>query len=246
MTTYVLKFGGAALADIKALEHSADIIASHHSPKNNLVIVVSAMGEMTDHLLSLSRSIHPNPPKREQDMLISVGERISMALLAMALQKRGIQAISLTGSQSGVITDTSHTDADIVDVRPTRVKKHLNEQNVVIVAGFQGVSEEKEITTLGRGGSDTTAVALGAALNAKEIIFYKDVAGIYDQDPDLSKDAKLLKILTYEQALPLCEKGGIIAPRAIRLAAKHSLPLNIRSFKQTASVSTKIHQTLSL
>ncbi len=225
MTTTVLKFGGAALNDI---ERVADIVSSH--THDRLIVVVSAMGDMTDQLLSMARSIHPNPPKREQDMLVSVGERISMALLAMALDKRSIKALSLTGSQSGVITCTRHGEADILEVRPIRVKKHLDEGHVVIVAGFQGVSEDKEITTLGRGGSDTSAVALGVAVDAKEIIFYKDVLGIYDADPGTSPEAKLLESLTYAEALPLCESGGVIAPRAIRYAQSHSMPLRIRSF----------------
>ncbi|MCB1117308.1 MAG: aspartate kinase [Chlamydiia bacterium] len=235
MTTYVLKFGGAALANIEQIERVADITAAHAAESEYLIVVVSAMGDMTDQLLSMAHSVHPDPPKREQDMLISVGERISMTLLAMALHKRSVKAISLTGSQSGVITCTRHGEADILEVRPIRVQKHLDEGNVVIVAGFQGVSADKEITTLGRGGSDTSAVALGVALNAKEIIFYKDVLGIYDADPETSPEAKLLSHLTYAQALPLCDSGGVIAPRAIRLAEKHSMPLRVRSFVEPGS-----------
>lgn len=225
MTTKVLKFGGAALRD---LERVAELIEMNRCER--LVVVVSAMGDMTDHLLELARKVHPNPPKREQDMLISVGERISMALLAMALERRGVKALSLTGSQSGVMTCTGHGEAEIVEVRTKRVERHLDEGNVVIVAGFQGVSGEGEITTLGRGGSDTTAVALGAALGAKEVVFYKDVEGIYSEDPKKSDQAVLHKLLGYDEALGLCEMGGVIHPRAIRLAKKKQLKLAVYSY----------------
>ena len=227
MTTKVLKFGGAALRD---LERVADLVVENRCER--LVVVVSAMGDMTDHLMELARKVHPNPPKREQDMLISVGERISMALLAMALEKRGVKALSLTGSQSGVMTCTGHGEAEIVEVRTKRVERHLDEGNVVIVAGFQGVSLEGEITTLGRGGSDTTAVALGAALSAEEVIFYKDVAGIYSEDPKKNAKAVLHKLLNYAEALELCKTGGVIHPRAVRLAEKTNLKLAISSYSE--------------
>ena len=225
MTTKVLKFGGAALRD---LERVADLVVENECER--LVVVVSAMGDMTDHLMDLARKVHPNPPKREQDMLISVGERISMALLAMALEKRGVKALSLTGSQSGVMTCTGHGEAEIVEVRTGRVERHLSEGNVVIVAGFQGVSLEGEITTLGRGGSDTTAVALGAALGAEEVVFYKDVKGIYSEDPKENAQAILHQLLSYAEALELCRIGGVIHPRAVRLAEKTGLKLAISSY----------------
>ena len=230
MVTKVLKFGGASLASIGHFERVADIVAGEKC--DELVVVVSAMGDMTDHLFGLAKAIHDDPPKREQDMLVSVGERISMALLAMALDKRGVKAISLTGSQSGVITCTRHGEADIVEVRAGRVRRHLEEGNVVIVAGFQGMSEQREITTLGRGGSDTTAVALGAALEAECVTFYKDVGGVYSCDPKRDADARLLKRLSYGEALKVCEEGGVIHPRAIRLAEKHGIPLKVASFEE--------------
>ncbi|HPE85383.1 MAG TPA: hypothetical protein PLO43_04325 [Chlamydiales bacterium] len=225
----VLKFGGAALEN---LERVADLVVENKAKCCQLVVVVSAMGDMTDHLLQLARDVHPNPPKREQDMLISVGERISMALLAMALDKRGVKALSLTGSQSGVMTCTAHGEAEIVEVRTKRVQRHLDEGYVVIVAGFQGVSLEGEITTLGRGGSDTTAVAVGAALGAEKVVFYKDVDGIYSSDPKEDVNAVCFEQLDYDDALPLCEKGGVVHPRAIRWAAKAQLPLHVSSFSK--------------
>ena len=239
MTTRVLKFGGAALASLGQFEQVAKLVIENQKKCDHLVVVVSAMGKMTDHLLGLAQEIHPNPPKREQDMLISVGERISMALLAMALQKEGVKALSLTGSQSGVMTCMSHGEAEIVEVRTGRLKRHLEEGNVVIVAGFQGVSLEGEITTLGRGGSDTTAVAIANALEAESVTFYKDVGGIFSSDPKQDPSAKCFEKINYEKALHLCEEGGIIHPRAVRLAAKHHMPLLVSSFSSSL-IGTKV------
>ncbi|MCI5052607.1 MAG: aspartate kinase [Simkaniaceae bacterium] len=225
-----MKFGGAALATVDQIEKAAEIIVKN-GPS---VVVVSAMGEMTDHLIELAYQVHPEPPPREKDMLISVGERISMSLLAMALAKRGVEAISLTGSQSGIITSTNHSEAEICDVRPIRIREALCQNKIVIVAGFQGVSLDKEITTLGRGGSDTTAVALGAALQATQVNFYKDVPGIYSHDPKDFPESIFHAKLTYNEALEILERSEkkILHPRAINLAAKHALPLHILSFKE--------------
>lgn len=163
-------------------------------------------------------------------MLISVGERISMSLLAMALEERGVPAISLTGSQSGIITCSHHNDALIEEVRPVRIYQHLSEGKVVIVAGFQGVSREKEVTTLGRGGSDTSAVALAVALHAEKVEFYKDVKGVYAQDPKKSPQAELYQELSFEQALALGD--SVIHKRSILLASKNGLPLHVLSYKE--------------
>jgi aspartate kinase len=182
--------------------------------------------------------VHPEPPAREQDMLISVGERISIALLAMALARQGCEAISFTGSQSGILTTNEHTNARITTVKPHRLQKALDEGKIVIVAGFQGVSVEGEITTLGRGGSDTTAVALGVALNAVKVEFYKDVPGVFSEDPKKNDQAVPYPFLTYSQALEITEKGAqVLHPRCIALAQKNSLVLHVLSFQ--ASIAGK-------
>lgn len=232
--TLVLKFGGAAVASPAHFHAIASLILRKLVSFERIVAVVSAMGDMTDHLLSLAHEVHPEPPKREVDMLVSTGERISTALLAMALHRQGHHAVSFTGSQSGIVTTEDHTDARIVDVRPYRLLPHLDKGQVVIVAGFQGVSTTKEITTLGRGGSDTTAVALGVALAAERVEFFKDVLGIYSADPRTDPAAQLVSELSYAQAFNLVEKGkhAVLHPRCIRLAEKNNLPLRVLSFKE--------------
>lgn len=228
--TIVLKFGGASVASTEQFAKIAEIILKK-SLRQRVVVVVSAMGDTTDQLLSLAKRVHPQPPPREQDMLISVGERISIALLAMALQLKDKEAISFTGSQSGIITSSRHSDAQIIDVKPHRILNALDEGKIVIVAGFQGVSKEGEITTLGRGGSDTTAVALGIALKATCVEFYKDVEGVYSEDPKKNPQAVLYPNLSFEKALEIVERGAkILHPRCIHLAAKNSLPLKVVSF----------------
>ncbi len=234
METLVLKFGGAALRDLGQFQKVADIIALKKKSYNKLVVVVSAMGKMTDELINLAKQIMPDPPKREQDMLISVGERISMTLLAMVLFQRGYQAISLTGSQAGIITCGKHSDARVLDVKPKRIIPHLNDGKIVIVAGFQGVSFDGEVTTLGRGGSDTTAVALAVALNARKVEFYKDVHGIYTSDPKKDDRAEYLPRLTYREALEVIIKSErkVLHPRAIELALKNNITLFVSSFEE--------------
>lgn len=228
----VLKFGGASLKDLQRIEKSCDIIYNRYCSCPYLVVVVSAMGQTTDMLLKQAFAISAEPSKRELDMLLSAGERISMALVAMALKKRGIEALSFTGSQTGIVTTEQHSDAEIVDVRPFRIVPHLEKKKVVIVAGFQGVSREKEITTLGRGGSDTTAVALGVALKANWVEFYKDVDGVFDVDPKQNENAHLFTDLTYFEALEIIQKSSkkLLHPRALVLAQKNGLPLFVCSF----------------
>ena len=235
MSTVVMKFGGASVATPASFKRVASIICARGEECKNIVVVISAMGEMTDHLLELAHAVHPNPPQRERDMLITAGERMSIALLAMALSNEGKEAISFTGSQSGIITCPRHGEAKIVDVRPTRIESELDKGKIVIVAGFQGVSEDKEITTLGRGGSDTTAVALGVALGAERVEFYKDVQGIFDNDPKVTPDALLYPSLSFEKALEVARKGHILSPRSILLASKNDLPLHVRSFTSSDS-----------
>jgi aspartate kinase len=198
MKTLVMKFGGASVATPEHFSRVAEIILSRRREFPRLAVVVSAMGDTTDQLEMLARQVNPSPPRREYDMLVSVGERISISLLAMALAAKDSEAVSFTGSQSGIITCSQHSNAAIVDVRPRRLLAALDEGKVVIVAGFQGVSVGGEITTLGRGGSDTTAVALGVALGADRVEFFKDVAGVYDKDPHQHDDAALLTSLSYE------------------------------------------------
>jgi aspartate kinase len=228
--TIVLKFGGASVASTEQFAKIAEIISQRHR-LYRVVVVVSAMGDTTDQLLSLAKRVHPSPPPREQDMLISVGERISIALLAMALHQNEKEAISFTGSQSGIITSSKHSEAEIVDVRPHRILSALEAGKIVIVAGFQGVSQQGEITTLGRGGSDTTAVALGVALGACKVEFFKDVEGIYSEDPKKNSKAQLFPSLSYDQAIEIVNKGAkVLHARCIQLAKKNNLPLHIISF----------------
>lgn len=228
----ILKFGGAAVSEPAAFARIADLILERRRGGQPLVIVVSAMGSATDELFALAKQVHPNPPQRELDMLVSVGERVSISLLAMALDRRGVSAVSYTGSQAGIVTTAQHTHARIVDLRPVRIPPHLEAGQLVIVAGFQGVSESKEITTLGRGGSDTTAVALAAALGASHVEFYKDVDGVYDADPKRHPGALRLSELSYADALALVGRAehAVLAPRCIRLAAVNAIPLEVRSF----------------
>jgi aspartate kinase len=232
MGTLVMKFGGAAVANPAQFSGIADIILMRSLNFPRIAVVVSAMGDTTDQLIGLAKQVNPNPPRREQDMLISVGERISISLLAMALALKNKEAISFTGSQSGIVTSSRHTDARIIDVRPFRLLPHLNSGRVVIVAGFQGVSREGEITTLGRGGSDTTAVALAVALEADRVEFYKDVAGIYADDPKKNPDASFFSSLSYDEALMIVQNGAkILHPRCIELACKNKIPLHVLSFQ---------------
>jgi aspartate kinase len=247
MKTVVMKFGGAAFKTPESFLHIAQLIMERSDHFDHLIVVVSAMERMTDHLLALARQVSLSPPKREQDMLISVGERISMSLLAMALAEKGREAISLTGSQSGIITCQRHGEARIIDVRPQRILSHLEEGKIVIVAGFQGVSLGKEITTLGRGGSDTSAVALGVAFRAERVEFYKDVPGIFFEDPKNNPKAKLFSHLRFEEALMLAKKSPfVLHPRSILLASKNGVPLHVGSFREELKTSypgTKIYGT---
>jgi aspartate kinase len=229
-----MKFGGAALCTSDRFSRIADLIVDRNETYKNIVVVVSAMGDTTNQLLDLARQVHPSPPTRELDMMISVGERISMALLAMALSLKGREAISLTGSQSGIVTTEEHSEAKIIDVRPMRILRNWQEGKIVIVAGFQGVSQKGEITTLGRGGSDTSAVALAAALQADKVEFFKDVDGVYSEDPKCNKDANKFSHLTYPDALAILKKGAkILHKRSVELAQKNELPLHVLPFTQS-------------
>jgi len=226
MARIVRKYGGSSLREPEQLRAVAKILADMKWNGDELVIVVSAMARTTDELISLARDLNPDPPKREMDMLLSVGERISCSLLAMALEAEGVPAVSYTGSQVGIITDTHHGEARIVDVRPTRLLKALEADQVVVVAGFQGVSIDKEITTLGRGGSDLTAVALAAAIKADRCELMKDVDGLYSAHPGVVEEAKIIEKLDFESALRMARGGTkALQSEAARLARDHNVTL---------------------
>jgi aspartate kinase len=229
----VLKFGGAAVSSPERFATIASVILDRAKEFPRVAVVVSAMGDTTDELLALARRVNPNPPRRELDMLISVGERISIALLAMAIEAKGKEAVSFTGSQSGILTSVNHTDARIVSVKPHRLLPHLDAGRIVIVAGFQGMSTGGDITTLGRGGSDTSAVALGVALGAERIEFFKDVPGVFDCDPRENPAAKLIRDMPYDQALAIIKNSGhqVLQSRSIELAERNQMPLHILPFE---------------
>lgn len=242
--TIVLKFGGAAVATPQSFAKIADIIIAKAKQFQNVVVVVSAMGDTTNHLIELATQVNPDPPRREYDMLVTVGERISIALLAMALAAKSVSAVSFTGSQSGIITCDNHSEARIVEIKPHRIMKSLEYGKIVIVAGFQGVSRSGEITTLGRGGSDTTAVGLATALRASHVEFFKDVPGVFNEDPKKNPHAIQLENLSYGAALDIVSKGAkILHQRCVSLAERNGIPLYIYSFKDNGEkVGTVIHE----
>jgi aspartate kinase len=230
MPVLVQKYGGTSVGTPERIEAVAGRIVAARATGRDLIVVVSAMGETTDHLLDLARQISPSPPRRELDMLLTAGERISMALLAMALEKRGARAASFTGSQSGILTDGGHGSARISDVRPIRLRDELARGTIIIVAGFQGVSPAKEITTLGRGGSDTTAVALAAAFGAEACEIYTDVAGVFTADPRRVPAARLIPALSYRAMAALAHRGAqVLHARSVDLAAKYGVLLRVRT-----------------
>lgn len=232
----VLKYGGSSLATPAHIRRAAAHIRAVKSAGHDVLVVVSAMGRMTDHLLNLARRTVTSPPQRELDMLLSAGERVSMALLAMALEHDGVPAISFTGSQTGIVTSSRHTDARIVSIRPIRVQEELARGRVVIIAGFQGVSAEKEITTLGRGGSDTTAVALAAALGAERCDIFTDVEGLFTADPRKVTAARLMPSCPYEEALELSSLGAKMQPRSIEVARRYGVTVRIASSSAVSDV----------
>ena len=230
MEIVVQKYGGSSVADVPKLERVADRIARTAREGKRVCVVVSAMGRTTDQLLALAREITDSPPRRELDMLLSTGERIAMALLAMAIQKRGIEAISFTGSQSGIMTNDRHSGARIIEVRPVRIQDELERDKIVIVAGFQGMSYKREITTLGRGGSDTTAVALAAALGASYCEICSDVDGVYTADPRVVAEALRLDTISYPEMQELAEHGAkVLNAQAVEWAEKAGIQIYARA-----------------
>jgi aspartate kinase len=226
----VQKFGGTSVADPDRMRAVADHVAFTRRHGNDVVVVVSAMGKTTDNLIKLANDVSTTQPGRELDMLLTTGERISMALLCMALADRGIPAMSFTGSQVGIITDTSHGKAKILEVRGDRVRAAVADGSVCVVAGFQGVSTAKEITTLGRGGSDTTAVALAAALGANACEIYTDVTGVFSADPRIVPQARKLPRVSFDEMLEMAGAGSkVLALRSVEFARNHDVPLHVRS-----------------
>jgi aspartate kinase len=227
----VQKYGGSSLADAASVKRVARRIVESKRQGHEVVVAVSAMGDSTDELLDLANEVSPLPPARELDMLLTAGERISMALVAMAISDLGFTARSFTGSQAGVITDSVHGKAKIIDVTPGRISTALEEGHVVIVAGFQGVSQDtKEITTLGRGGTDTTAVALAAALHAEHCEIYTDVDGVFTADPRIVPSARKLDQVSYEEMLELAACGAkILHLRCVEYARRYDIPIHVRS-----------------
>jgi len=226
----VQKYGGSSVANTKRIQNVAKRIIKYKRQGYKMVVTVSALGDTTDELIELSHSITKVPSERELDMLVSTGEQVSVALLAMAIHKLGEEAISFTGAQVGIITDSSHTKARIIDVNTDRILKELKRGKIVIVAGFQGVSVTQDITTLGRGGSDVTAVALAKSLNAEMCEIYTDVDGIYTADPRIVKNARKLDRISYEEMLELASLGAqVMQPRSIEIAGKFKIPLHVRS-----------------
>ena len=230
MGVIVQKYGGSSVADVEKIQRVAARVAETRAGGQKVVVVVSAMGDTTDDLLGLARKISANPHRRELDMLLTAGERISMALLGMALHDRGIEAVSFTGSQSGIITDGAHTNARILEVRPVRILEALDRDKVVIVAGYQGVSREKEVTTLGRGGSDTTAVALAAALEAELCEICSDVDGVYTADPRIVSGTRRLSELSHEEMQELALSGAkVLNAQAVEFARDRGITIHARS-----------------
>ena len=228
--TVVMKFGGTSVADAERIKRAARRIVAKREEGLRVVAVLSARGKTTDELIAWAQEISPTPDPREMDMLLSTGERQSCALCAMAINDLGHRAISLTGSQAGIVTDTSHTKARILEVRADRIRQGLDEDAIVLVAGFQGVSTAHDVTTLGRGGSDTTAVALAAAIDADECEIYTDVAGVYSADPRIVPNARKLPMVSFDEMLEMSASGaGVLQLRSVEYARNHGVRIHCRS-----------------
>src|SRR5712672_2491039 len=230
MSIVVQKYGGSSVADVTRMKLVADRVMRTKQAGHDVVVVVSAMGDTTDDLLSLAKQVSPNPDRRELDMLLTAGERISMALLSMAIRELGGDAVSFTGSQSGIITNDRHADARIIEVRPVRIQDELARGRIVVIAGYQGVSYRREVTTLGRGGSDTTGVAMAAALEAEWCEICSDVDGVYTGDPRIVPSAKRIGVLSYEETQELAESGArVLNAEAVEFAKEKGIAIYARA-----------------
>lgn len=230
MSLIVMKFGGSSVGSVERMQIVAERIVERKKAGHRCVIVVSAMGDTTDDLIDMARQLNDHPPAREMDMLLTTGEQVSVALLSMAIHKLGAEAVSYTGWQVGMMTDSVHGKARIVNIKPRRILESLDQDKIVVVAGFQGITEDGEITTLGRGGSDTTAVALAAAINADLCEIYTDVDGVYSTDPRIVRRARKLEAITYDEMLELAHLGAaVLHPRAVEYAKHYRVPLVVRS-----------------
>jgi len=241
MSILVQKFGGSSVADVECMKRVARRISEAKQQGYDVVVVVSAMGKTTDNLIKLAREINPTPSDREMDMLLATGEQISCSILAMALHAIGLEAVSMTGPQAGIMTDEVHTKAKIMDIRPDRIFKALGENRIVIVAGFQGLTPAQDVATLGRGGSDTTAVALAAALNAERCQIFTDVDGVYTADPRVVPHARKLKEIACDEMLELASLGAkVLQSRSVEFAKKYGVEVEVlTSFSNTPGTVVK-------
>lgn len=237
----VQKFGGTSVADTDKIKNVAKTVIREKEKGNDVVVVVSAMGHTTDYLVKMAKDLSPTPSAREMDMLLSTGECVSIALLTMAIQAQGYDAVSFNAMQIGIMTENVHSKARIVDIKTDKLKKNLKEGKIIVVAGFQGVTEDGEITTLGRGGSDTSAVALAAALNAERCDIYTDVEGVYTTDPRVVPNASKLKEISYEEMLELAHAGAnVLHPRSVETAKLYNVPMRVRSSFKLDNLGTLI------
>ncbi len=237
----VQKFGGTSVADTEKIKNVAKAVIREKNNGNDVVVVVSAMGHTTDILTKLAKEITPNPSSREMDMLLSTGEGVSIALLAMALQTQGCKAVSMNAMQVGIITENVHSKARILEIKTDKIRQHLDNDEVVVIAGFQGITDDFEITTLGRGGSDTSAVAIAGALGAERCDIYTDVEGVYTTDPRIVPCASRLDQISYEEMLELARVGAnVLHPRAVETAARYNTPVRVRSTFKLENLGTLI------
>jgi len=226
----VMKFGGTSVGDADKIRRVADRIIDSKEDGKHVVVTVSAMGDTTDRLIDLAAEVSDDPSRREMDMLLSTGEQVSVAILSMAIHKKGHRCVSLTGIQAGIFTDDTYSNAKILNIKADRVLKELKKENIVIIAGFQGSNSEGDITTLGRGGSDTTAVAIASALKADYCEIYTDVDGVFSTDPNLVEEAAKMHSLSYDEMLELASSGvGVLHLRAVEFAKKHDVEIHVRS-----------------
>lgn len=241
MGIIVQKFGGTSVADPQKIHNVAKAVIKEKENGNDVVVVVSAMGHTTDYLIKLAKEVTNTPDSREMDMLLSTGEQVSIALLAMAIQSHGYKSVSMNGSQVGIITETIHSKARIVDIKTDKLKKNLDEGKIIVVAGFQGVTPEGEITTLGRGGSDTSAVAIAAALKADRCDIYTDVEGVYATDPRIVPNVQKADVISYEEMLELSRVGAnVLHPRSVETAKQFGVPMRVRSSFKLDNLGTLI------